>query len=319
MELASQPKQYYRLMLGAKSVHADECFNGNFVGADFGIEHDLTNELPEKWKEFNKKFRPVWLEKNPGKSKVAAGLSCGALWTVCKGMRKGAIVLCADGSGAYRVGAIDGAYHYKPGETLPHRRPVKWLDCEIQRSDMSDALKNSTGSIGTVSDITKYTAELEQLITGTIPEQQDEIDETVEDPIVFALEKHLEDFLVKNWQHTELGKTYDIYEVDGEIVGQQFQTDTGPLDILAISKDKKELLVVELKKGRASDSVVGQIQRYMGYVLEELAEENQTVRGMIIALDDDLRIRRSLAVAPNIEFYRYKVSFDLFKASEGDA
>jgi hypothetical protein len=47
------------------------------------------------------------------------------------------------------------------------------------------------------------------------------------------------------------------------------------IDILAISKDKTELLVVELKKGRASDMVVGQIQRYMGYVLEELAETNQ--------------------------------------------
>ena len=165
-----------------------------------------------------------------------------------------------------------------------------------------------------VCEITKYSTELEQLLTGNFPTEEKQIDATVEDPIVFALEKHLEDFLVKNWQQTELGKNYDICEVDGEIVGQQFQTDTGPLDILAISKDQKELLVVELKKGRASDAVVGQVQRYMGYVLEELAEEGQTVQGMIIALDDDLRIRRSLAVAPNIEFYRYKVSFDLFKA-----
>ena len=48
MELAPQSKQYYRLMLGAKSVFAAECFAGNFVGADFGIEQDLTGELPEK-------------------------------------------------------------------------------------------------------------------------------------------------------------------------------------------------------------------------------------------------------------------------------
>ena len=44
------------------------------------------------------------------------------------------------------------------------------------------------------------------------------------------------------------------------------------MDILAISKDKSELLVVELKKGRASDVVVGQIQRYMGFAQYELAE-----------------------------------------------
>jgi len=52
----------------------------------------------------------------------------------------------------------------------------------------------------------------------------------------------------------------------------------------------------------------------MGYALEELAEKGQTVKGVIIALEDDNRIRRALAVAPNIEFYRYQVSFKLFKA-----
>jgi restriction system protein len=120
-------------------------------------------------------------------------------------------------------------------------------------------------------------------------------------------------FLVQNWEQTELGRKYDIFQEDGELVGQQYPSDTGPIDILAISKDKKELLVVELKKGRASDNVVGQIQRYMGYVLQELAEDNQTVKGIIIALEDDSRIKRALAVAPNIEFYRYQVSFKLFK------
>ena len=57
------------------------------------------------------------------------------------------------------------------------------------------------------------------------------------------------------------------------MVGQQYPTDTGYIDILAVSKDNKELLVIELKKGRASDVVVGQIQRYMGYILEEIAEK----------------------------------------------
>jgi restriction system protein len=130
---------------------------------------------------------------------------------------------------------------------------------------------------------------------------------------VFALEKHLEDFLVQNWKQTELGKNYDIYEEDGELVGQQYPSDTGTTDILAISKDKKHLLVVELKKGRASDVVVGQILRYMGYAQEELAEENQTVKGVIIAMEDDQRIRRALSITHSIEFYRYQVSFKLMK------
>ena len=134
------------------------------------------------------------------------------------------------------------------------------------------------------------------------------------DPSVFALEKHLEDFLIANWQQTPLAARYKIYEVDGELVGQQYPSDTGPIDILAISHDGSELLVVELKRGRVSDSVVGQIQRYMGYVQGELAEPGQSVKGVIIALEDDLRVRRALAVAPNIDFYRYEVNFKLHKA-----
>ena len=70
--------------------------------------------------------------------------------------------------------------------------------------------------------------------------------------------------------------------------------------------------MVELKKGRVSDSVVGQIQRYMGFVLDELAEDDQEVKGIIIALED-LRIRRALKVTRGIEFYRYEVSFKLSK------
>ena len=138
-------------------------------------------------------------------------------------------------------------------------------------------------------------------------------DETVEDPSTFALEKHLEDFLVENWKQTPLSEKYDIVEEEGQLVGQQYPSDTGPIDILAISKDRRELLVVELKKGRIGDVVVGQIQRYMGYVKEEIAEKNQTVKGVIIALEEDIRLTRALAVTQNIEFYKYKVSFKLEK------
>lgn len=307
-------KKYIRLMLGAKSAHIDECLKGNFIGADFDLNQDLSKHLFENWRDFNKKFIPIWLENHPGKSKVSAGLACGALWTVAKGLKRGDMIISPDGTGKYHIAEVLDEYSYHPGQILPHRRTVRWYDQTIERAEMSDALRNSTGSIGTTSDITNYAAELEELIGGKKPSVIVSTDETVEDPTVFALEKHLEDFLVANWKQTELGKYYDIYEEAGDLIGKQYPTDTGFIDILAISKDKKELLIVELKKGRASDNVVGQIQRYMGYVLEELAENGQTVKGIIIALEDDNRIRRALAVAPNIEFYRYQVSFKLFKA-----
>jgi restriction system protein len=49
----------------------------------------------------------------------------------------------------------------------------------------------------------------------------------------------------------------------------------------------------------------------MGYVQSELAEERQTVRGVIIALEDDLKLHRALSVTTNIGFYRYQISFKL--------
>jgi len=300
-------------MLGKQSVHAATCFAEGFIGVNDDFQRDLTSYLSEDWPQFRAKMVPLFLEIYPHKTKIAAGLACGVDWTVCKEMQQGDIVLCPDGKGTYRVGEVMGGYTYVPGQVLRHRRPVHWLEVAIERASMSEALRNSTGSIGTVANISHYREELEGFIGGISAPKLISTDETVEDAAAFALEKHLEDFLVQNWAQTDLGKEYDIFEEDGEIIGQQYPTDTGPMDILAIKKDKSELLVVELKKGRASDVVVGQTLRYMGYAAQELAEANQKVRGVIIALEDDQRIRRALSVTPSIEFFRYQISFKLIK------
>ena len=306
-------KSYYRVMLGPKSIFAENAFQGNFIGVGWIEDIDLTNKLPDNWREFNEKFIPIFLERHIDKTKVAAGLACAMLYAVSKGILAGDVVLCPNGQGEYLVGEITGNYEFHKGEIPPHRRSVRWFSQKISKDQFSESLKNSSGSIGTVVNISKYSDEIEKLISGDRPAGVVATDDTIEDPSTFALEKHLEDFLVQNWKQTELGKKYDIYEEDGEIIGQQYPSDTGPLDILAISKDKKELLVVELKKGRISDIVVGQIQRYMGFVKEMLAEKNQIVKGVIIALEDDLRLTRALSVAQNIDFYTYKVSFKLEK------
>jgi restriction system protein len=309
-------KNYYRVMLGRKSAFAKQCIEGGFIGTDYNLHQDLKNKLPDEWRLFNKEFIPVYLDKNPGKSRVAAGLACGMTWTVARGLNIGDIILSPDGVGHYHVGEISGDYYYQEGGILPQRRPVRWFEKTIKRADMSDSLRHAAGAIGAIANLNVHAQEIENLISGVIvfpppiiPAVQEQ-----EKPSAFPLEEHLEEFLVKNWKHTDLGKNYDIYELDGEIVGQQYQVDTGKIDILAISKDKKTLLVLELKRGRASDTVVGQTLRYMGYVKEELAEEGQDVKGVIIGLEDDQRIKRALSVSPNIDFYRYQVSFKLVKA-----
>jgi restriction system protein len=306
-------KRYYKVMLGRGSVFAEEAKAGEFIGADFGIRSNLMRKLSADYRDFSKEFIPIWLAGNPGKTKIGAGLACGQLWTIAKGIQIGDTVLSPTGrgSGTYMVGEVLGEYEYHDGQLPQHQRKVRWFTT-VDRQSMSESLRNSSGGITTVINLDKYAQELETLIKNP-GIQLTSSDETVEDPTVFALEKHLEDFLVHNWKSTELGKNYDVYEQDGEIIGRQYLSDTGPIDILAISKDRKEILVVELKKGRISDVVVGQIQRYMGYIQDELAEKGQTVKGVIIALEDDLRLRRALSVARNIEFMTYEVTFKLNK------
>lgn len=304
---------YYRIMAGAKSVFAQEFLEGGFIAANWNIDQDLTHDLPDDWREFNHRFIPVYLEALPDKTKISAGLACGMLHTLSKGIKQDDIILTPRGDGHYLVGKVISDYYYVPSGELSHRRKVEWFEQTLPRELMSQELKNSSAA-GTVCNLTKYAAELKTLIDGKETVEHLEPDEVLEDPAAFALEKHLEHFLVENWSKTELGATYDIYTEEGQLVGQQYPSDTGPIDILAISKDKKTLLVVELKRGRASDRVVGQIQRYMGYVKDELAEADQQVKGVIIALEDDLRIRRALSVAQNIEFYRYQLSFKLNKS-----
>ena len=304
-------KNYYRVMLGRGSSFATKCREEGFFGGHWDFSESIEQYLVDDMRTFNRSCIPIFLNNHPGKSKVAAALACGMLHTICKSIKVGDIVVSPNGSGQYFIGEVSGDYHFVPGEVLPHRRAIKWLDMVIERADMTEGLRNSTGAIGTVANVSKHHQELESFIAGIPAVTLRTDDETVEDPSIFAMEKHLEEILISNCSSFELSKKYDLFSEDDQIVAQQYPTDTGPIDIFAILKDRREILVLELKKGRASDTVVGQILRYIGYVKEELAEPNQTVKGVIIALDDDLRLKRALSVVKGVEFYRYKVSFKL--------
>lgn len=304
-------RAYYRVRLGKGAMYATECIDGGFIGGGWGFTEDLSGQFGESWRDFNARFRSVYLDRHPDKTPVAAGPACGMLWNICKGMQIGDVVFSPDQDGNFALGEISSDYFFADGQFLSQRRRVTWHPHRISRREVSEDLKRSTNGPGTVVDITAYADEIERLIGRDVPPAVIATSEVIEDPSTFALEKHLEDFLVANWGQTELGRSYDIFSDEGELVGQQYPSDTGPIDILAVSKDRKTLLVVELKRGRASDVVVGQVQRYMGYVAGELAEDGQSVRGVIIALEDDLRLRRALSVTKNIDFYRYQVSFKL--------
>ena len=134
----------------------------------------------------------------------------------------------------------------------------------------------------------------------------------------FQMEKHLEEFIIANWNSLNIGKDYDLneeyIEKNKKKTRKKFQTDTGEIDIFALSKDKKTFLVIELKKGRLSDKVVGQIQRYMGYIKQEIANDDQNVKGLIIGLEDSIALKRAISINPDIEYMIYKISFELQKS-----
>ncbi|MBQ3771122.1 MAG: hypothetical protein II834_04245 [Bacteroidaceae bacterium] len=159
-------KKYNRIMLGQGCKYAKLCHEEGYIGASFEINVDLSDSLFENWRDFNNKFIPIWMEHVPGKSKTSAGLACGFLWTIIKGLNIGDVVLCPSGEGFYYIGTITSDYYYIPNSELPHRRKVEWINKTISRKDMSQNLKNSSGSIGTCCDITKYSEEIEALIAG---------------------------------------------------------------------------------------------------------------------------------------------------------
>ncbi|WP_353711497.1 endonuclease NucS domain-containing protein [Arthrobacter sp. K5] len=297
---------------GRGGQYAETMIEAGYLGVDFIDDYDIRPHLGGGAEVFRGAMNSIYLEMYPEKSRIAAGLAMGNLWAACEGISEGDLVLAPKPDRTYQYGVVTGGYEYHAGTNLPHRRRVDWKG-SLSRDDMSPTLASSAGSLMTVFQLAAHTAELATLTQLADPFQPavEAISSQIEDQLAFQMEKQLEDFLVHNWRSTALGQEYDIYEEEGQVKGQQYPTDTGPMDILAISKDRTRLLVVELKRARASDAVVGQIQRYMGYVQDALLEPGQSVEGVIIAQEDDLRIRRALSIAQNIRFMKYRVEFHL--------
>jgi len=126
---------------------------------------------------------------------------------------------------------------------------------------------------------------------------------------LFYMEKQLEDFIIHNWDKTELGKRFDLIIEEGELVSQQYRTDIGFVDILAKDKKTKSFVVIELKKNQTSDDTIGQLTRYMGWVMKNKNDKN--VKGIIIAAEFDKKLEYAINAIPNIEVFLYQVDFKL--------
>lgn len=58
-------KNYYRIMLGKKSINAEEAHKMSVIGTGWLYDYDLNGNLPDNWRDFNQKTIPIYLQQNP--------------------------------------------------------------------------------------------------------------------------------------------------------------------------------------------------------------------------------------------------------------
>jgi len=135
------------------------------------------------------------------------------------------------------------------------------------------------------------------------------IDEETNELAEFGFEKDLQNFLVKNLNLIESG--LELYENEG-IRGVEYPVGNRFIDILATDINN-DLVVIELKVSKGYDRVVGQILRYMAWIEQNLAENLQKVRGIIIArqISDDLKL--ACSKINDIELMEYELSVKINK------
>ena len=127
----------------------------------------------------------------------------------------------------------------------------------------------------------------------------------------FPLEEYLENFIVQNWKGIDFGEPLELYIDDDGVPAQQYPTDVGIIDLLA--KDNAgNFVVIELKKGRSNQQVVGQILTYIGCVKNNWEEKGKKVRGVIVAADGNRALLEAVGVVSNlvsVKYYRVKFNF----------
>jgi hypothetical protein len=106
-------------------------------------------------------------------------------------------------------------------------------------------------------------------------------------------------------------KDYKLYEDANGKTGELYNTPIGQIDILYHNEKTGNFLVVELKRtSETSDDAVGQIARYIGWVQENLAKQNN-VQAIIIAQSASEELRYAVRAMKDCKFAMYEVKFNI--------
>jgi hypothetical protein len=240
------------------------------------------------------------------------GLYANMIWAFYHEIGLGDVVIARRGRKALAaVGKVSRSAFYAPGKNPAHGHP-NFLEVAWQEQPRDKVFPGVVFPMQTLTELSEE--QFRSLLEGSnIQAGPEEISEAIEDPNAFVLEKYLEDFIVSNFDTIFKGELKIYEDADGND-GQQYPTDVGPMDILAVEPKSKSFIVIELKKGRPSDQVIGQVLRYMGWVKKNLCANGQAVRGLVICRDPDPKLSYALEMTSNIDVRYYSVSFKLREA-----
>lgn len=144
-------------------------------------------------------------------------------------------------------------------------------------------------------------------IIGDMSDDEKEISEKEileAEEITFGLERDLQAALRANINQLEKGLTI----VDG---GKERATEAGRVDITAADQ-RGNLVIVELKAGKANPDVIAQILSYMGSVAET---EHKPVRGILVAGDFHKRVIFASRAIPNLDLRKYTFQFSFIEVN----
>lgn len=203
-----------------------------------------------------------------------------------------------------------GVYLRSP-EIWETKHPVDELAPELDFiDDPSQWWLYLQGGIRQISE-----ADYHRILSGPSREPADE--DELEQQSLFALESHLEEFIDKNWPRIDWGGENLRLHQEGDQTGRQYPAGTWSIDFLAIDNETEDWVVIELKRGQSSDSTIGQVLRYMGWVRDNMAEDDQSVRGIIVANEVDEALRYAARTQSDVDLKTYSVSFQLQPVDEG--
>jgi len=206
------------------------------------------------------------------------------------------------------LGTVTGSAVYAPGRNPAHAYP-NFLDVSWHGQPRDKLFPTIVFPMQTVAPLSEE--RLRGLLDGVGTEvAAEEPVPTIEDPNAFVLEKYLEDFIVSNFAAIFRGELQIYVDPEGND-GQQYATDIGAIDILGFEAASRSFVVIELKKGRPSDQVVGQVLRYMGWVKKNLCTNGEGVKGLVVCRDPDDRLSYALEMVSQVAVRYYSVSFKL--------